>query len=60
MHSRIHSHIGELMGFGVSALGVLTANQEQVEYWLRCTASCVAIASGALAIWSIFRKKPTA
>lgn len=41
----------------VSLLAALTANQEQIEWWLRCGASLVALVAGALAIYRFFRPR---
>lgn len=56
--TNLRSHINELAGCGVSLLGVVTANQEQVEWWLRCTASLVAIVAGLLTVRSLLKRKP--
>lgn len=39
----------------VSIIAAITANQEQLEFYLRCAASVVAIAAGSLAIYRFFR-----
>lgn len=33
-----------------SILGIITANQEQIEWWLRCVGAIVAIVAGLVAI----------
>lgn len=60
MNDHIRSHANALAGFGTSAIGAITANQEHVEWWLRCGASGVAILAGLATIWSIFFKKKPA
>jgi hypothetical protein len=44
---------------GSSFLAILTAHQEQAEWWLRCGAYAIAILSGLIAIYFRFwpRKK---
>ena len=56
MISSTKQHIHELGGFAISAVGAITANQESIEWGLRCGASLVAIIAGAATVWSIFRK----
>lgn len=48
------SHPAESVPAIVSIGAVITANQEQVEWWLRCGASLVALIAGALAIYRFF------
>lgn len=39
----------------VSIAAAITANQEQIEFYLRCGASLVALVAGVLAIYRFFR-----
>lgn len=39
----------------ISIIAVITAHQEQIEWYLRCGASLVALIAGALAIYRFFR-----
>lgn len=55
-HAALRAHVHEIGGAAASALGVLTANQEQVEWWLRCAGSLIAIIAGGLTIISLLRK----
>ena len=57
MISSTKQHIHELGGFAISAVGAITANQESIEWGLRCGASLVAIIAGAATIWSIYRNR---
>lgn len=41
----------------VSILAAITANQEQIEFYLRCGASLVAVIAGTLAIYRFFRPR---
>ncbi len=41
-----------------SILGAITANQEQIEWWLRTTGALIAIAAGLVALYQRLRKKP--
>lgn len=41
----------------ISILAAITANQEQIEFYLRCGASLVALIAGALAIYRFFRPR---
>ena len=49
------SHLSELRPTLLSIVAAITANQEQIEFYLRCGASVVAIAAGGLAIYRFFR-----
>lgn len=57
MPNRIKNHTTELLGFTTSALGVITANQEQVEWWLRCVASVIAILAGGASLYSFIKNQ---
>ena len=41
-----------------SIFGAITANQEHIEWALRCGAALVAIVAGVIAIWQKLRRKP--
>ncbi len=41
----------------LSLIAAITANQEQIEWWLRCGASLVALLAGGLAIYRFFVPK---
>lgn len=47
--------VTELWPAAVAFLGVITANQEQVEYYLRIIALAVSIAAGVLGVVRFFR-----
>lgn len=57
MPNRIKNHTTELLGFITSALGVITANQEQVEWWLRCLASAIAIVAGCASLYAFIKNQ---
>lgn len=45
--------------YTITALvAAVTAQQEQIEWALRCGAAVVAIAAGSIAIWQKLRRKP--
>lgn len=52
MPNRIKNHYTELGGFVTSALGVITAQQEQIGWWSQFAATVIAIVAGALSIYS--------
>lgn len=43
-------HHAEIPGFFVSSLAAIAAWQEQLEFWLRITATLVAIAAGIVSL----------
>jgi hypothetical protein len=47
----------ELWPATISLIGVITARQEEIEWWLRSLASAVAIVAGILGIYRFFRPK---
>ena len=57
MISSTKQHVHELGGFAVSAVGAITANQESIEFYLRCGAAITAIIAGLATTWSIYRNR---
>lgn len=57
MSQNLKSHLSEIGGTGISTIGVITAYQQEIEFWLRCGASLVAIIAGLLTIRSLIKKK---
>lgn len=51
-------HVRDLWPTFVSLVAVITARQEQVEFWLRCAAYFVSFVAGCLAIYRFFRPAP--
>ncbi len=49
--------LSEALGSCTTIIAAITANQEAVEFYLRCGASVVAIMVGLATVWSIFFKK---
>ena len=54
----VSKHISEGLGASVSLMATITAWQVEIEFWLRVSATLVAIAAGLVTIWSAMRKKP--
>ncbi len=54
-HPQLSPHT--LIGTFTTLFAVITANQEHIEWGLRCGASGVAIIVGLCTIWSLFRPK---
>lgn len=48
-------NLHDLWPASVSIVAAITANQEQIEWYLRCAASLVALIAGSLAIYRFFR-----
>jgi ABC-type Fe3+-siderophore transport system permease subunit len=49
-------HLVELSGTGLTWVAVITANQEQVEFWLKCLSYLGAIVVSALTIFYMVRR----
>jgi len=63
LHPVIHStlatsklHAQSILGSLAAWLGVITANQVQLEYWLRFGATVGALAASAFTIWGVLRR----
>lgn len=56
----MRSHAQDSTPAVVSLIAAITANQEQIEWWLRCGGSLIALVAGGLAIYRFFwpRKRP--
>lgn len=54
---RLKAHAGEIAGTTTSALGVITARQDEFEWWFRQCGTAIAIIAGILTIRSLLKNK---
>ena len=53
----VREHVQPLAWWGVSLIGLITANQEQALFWGQMAGYIVTVLSGAIMFWSIQRKR---
>jgi hypothetical protein len=52
----LKNHIGSLTGTSFAWLGVVVANQQQLEFWLKVVSLCFAIVASAVTVWGVLRR----
>ena len=56
MSENVRENASQIGSFIISSVAVLTANQESIEWGLKCCSYVVAIVAGLFSIWSFYRK----
>jgi len=57
LKSAIHDNISGIAASAVSWLGVITASQEQLEFWLKCASYLGAILVSYITLYRMLRTK---
>jgi hypothetical protein len=57
LKSNIHDNISGIAASTVSWIGVITASQEQLEFWLKCVSYLGAILVSYLTVYRMLKKK---
>jgi hypothetical protein len=57
LKTAIHDNVSGLVASAVSWIGVITASQEQLEFWLKCASYFGAILVSYLTVYRMLKKK---
>jgi hypothetical protein len=57
LKSNIHDNISGIAASTVSWIGVITASQEQLEFWLKCASYLGAILVSYITLYRMLKKK---
>jgi hypothetical protein len=57
LKSAIHDNTSGLVASAVSWIGVITASQEQLEFWLKCASYLGAILVSYITLYRMLKKK---
>lgn len=49
-------HVLSFVGTGVTWIGAITAQQEQVEFWVKIAAGVGAVIVSVITVWSVLRR----
>ena len=53
----VRENVSSIAGSALAWTAVITANQQQLEYWLRIASLVGALAASVATVWNVLRKK---